>query len=167
MSLVLWGNALLLTNGKLTLGPPADACCCVEGGCGCEFLPDTIWVIVNRSSGDFSDCPAGAFDGDVAELSLVGTDPKEWEGTLSGGYVVHLTCTGQVDNGELPMTVNFLVWVCDGVDEYDYTTYCTKSTGWDDLFLDTSLYPYGFRIFSCDCADGAYIELQFYLTNPV
>lgn len=41
MSLVTWNGKLLLTNGKLTLGPAADECCCV-GTEGCEAVPDDL-----------------------------------------------------------------------------------------------------------------------------
>jgi len=169
MSLVTWGGKLLLSpNGKLTLGPAAAACCCVSG-CGCEYLPGTIWVIVNRTGGDFSDCPAGAFDGEVAEMSLVQTAPtKIWQGTLNSGYVVSLECTGEVDNGDGTKTVNFSIWACDAADETTYSTECTIDTGWDDLFLDTNaVYPFGFTINSCGCAVGATIDFLFYMTNPI
>ena len=61
MSLVTWQGKLLLTNGKLTLGPAAAACCCVESAC------DSCCGDAYDGPGEFGfDFDDGAFSGGQA-----------------------------------------------------------------------------------------------------
>lgn len=166
MTLYRWEGKLLVRaayGGGLAI---SEACCCgVDRTCGCDTLPDTIWCTVNRTGGDFSDCPAGAFDGETFEMTKTGDPTPTWEGTTPSGYTVHLECTSTLDNGDGTYTVGFAVWACDPADEAVYSTTCTGT--WSDLFLDTfAEYPFGFTINSCDCAVGATIDFLFYLSNP-
>lgn len=61
MSLVTWQGRLLLTNGKLTLGPAADECCCVEDVHGCFSCIDpgnpSLWEVCITPS--FTGCWTG------------------------------------------------------------------------------------------------------------
>lgn len=59
MSLVTWGGKLLLSpNGRLTLGPAADACCCVETvDCCTGTITSGCFQAV---SGEISDCLAAS-----------------------------------------------------------------------------------------------------------
>jgi hypothetical protein len=167
MTLYRWdGKLLIRTIDGVTGLAIAEACCCdTPQDCECSSLPDTIWVVVSRTSGDFSDCAAGAFDGETAEMPQTATTPPTWEGTTPSGFTIHLECTGTTNNGDGTYTVNFSVWACDVADEADYSTTCTGS--WSDPILDTNaVYPFGFTINSCGCAVGAAIDFIFYMAAP-
>lgn len=101
MSLVTWGGKLLLSpSGKLTLGPPADVCCCVESPTGCDTLPDVLelelsycghsWIFTltyfqsqaglkywqtacdwTNCRGWPDDCPQGTGDGQSPQQNLI------------------------------------------------------------------------------------------------
>lgn len=72
MSLVTWEGRLLLSpGGRLTLGPAADECCCVEG-CSCSSLPDTLYARLTKYQW-------------VAGDGIVGIESVTWDLTLAKG----------------------------------------------------------------------------------
>jgi len=53
MSLVTWNGKLLLTNGKLTIGPADPICCCVGEGVLCLQLTGNLTMTVDAPGCDF------------------------------------------------------------------------------------------------------------------
>jgi len=106
MSLVTWKGKLLLTNGKLTLGPAAPACCCEEPPppTGCQEITGDLTCVVNAPGCDF----------DQQEITLIdrslGLGDNWWSGEdaiwlaecLS--VVLELTCDGETGRYQLTVT---------------------------------------------------------------
>ena len=104
MSLVTWQGKLLLTNGKLTLGPAAAACCCETPSTGCQEITGDLTCIVNA--------PGCSFDGQ--EITLIdrslGLGDNWWSGEDAiwladcVSIILELACNAETGLYELTVT---------------------------------------------------------------
>jgi hypothetical protein len=91
MSLVTYGGKLLLSpNGKLTLGPAAAVCCCVEPGC-CAPTCETLTI---RVTSDPNNCVGGV----GFEWTLLKISPFIWQ-DVGGEWV--FACNESTSQWEL------------------------------------------------------------------
>lgn len=110
MSLVTWQGKLLLTNGKLTLGPASAACCCEEPPL--EECPCGPWTGVASLHAEFDQC-FSATDLALVSSSNDGTNYQAmWQGT-SIGCTITVICSGQKEeNGVWQWGTSFQINSC-------------------------------------------------------